>query len=79
MKSIQQRRQVLISDIQQLQREIDNLKSGYGYKEVYRGGIGYMCPEGFDSKLQWWEEISTILSGKYGHGRVVYLGGKFML
>ena len=53
MKSIEKRKQALISQIQQLRREIDNLKCP-GYREsqlrTCTGRSGYVDLDGFDCK-----------------------------
>ena len=53
MKSIEKRKQALISQIQQLRREIDNLKCP-GYREsqlrTCTGRSGYVGLDGFDCK-----------------------------
>ena len=47
MKSLEQRRQELLSLIQQLQRELDNLRQlGYGQScvNVHTGSNRHLCP-----------------------------------
>ena len=56
MKSMEQRRQALISKIKQLQMELDNLKrlgySSHGYMRV-QAVVDMYAADRFDSKLQW--------------------------
>ena len=55
MKGMERRKQALISKIQQLQTELDNLgQPSYGQSRVYTGkGISSQVhPDRYDSKLQ---------------------------